>query len=163
METQPTPWIKALRGSHDALRTLVEPLTADEIAQPSYACGMVNRPGPLAPRLSGQDLRPLLVGRLERGGPTRTRRLSAHLGCMECSKPSSTGQRLPKSQRDIGRALRIPHSPAARRFALETVWDGAGRHGVGQDAPQRARRAHLGRRGRIAPAAPLSMPTPPHC
>jgi uncharacterized protein (TIGR03083 family) len=37
METQPTPWINALRGSQERLRNLVEPLSDTEIRLPSYA------------------------------------------------------------------------------------------------------------------------------
>jgi uncharacterized protein (TIGR03083 family) len=37
METHPTPWITALRHSHDTLAGLVAPLTAEQIRQPSYA------------------------------------------------------------------------------------------------------------------------------
>jgi uncharacterized protein (TIGR03083 family) len=36
METDPDRWIGALRRSHDALRALAEPLTADQLEQPSY-------------------------------------------------------------------------------------------------------------------------------
>ena len=36
METDPDRWIGALRRSHDALRTLAGPLTADQLAQRSY-------------------------------------------------------------------------------------------------------------------------------
>jgi uncharacterized protein (TIGR03083 family) len=36
METDPDRWIGALRRSHDALRALAGPLTADQLAQPSY-------------------------------------------------------------------------------------------------------------------------------
>ena len=37
METDPAPWIDALRHSHDRLRTLAEPLTAGQLQQRSYA------------------------------------------------------------------------------------------------------------------------------
>lgn len=37
METHPTPWITALRHSHDTLAGLVAPLTSNQIRQPSYA------------------------------------------------------------------------------------------------------------------------------
>jgi uncharacterized protein (TIGR03083 family) len=37
METRPAPWITALRNSHDRLRAVVEPLSADQITGPSYA------------------------------------------------------------------------------------------------------------------------------
>lgn len=37
METSPTPWIEALRDSHDTLAKLVEPLAGDQLQQPSYA------------------------------------------------------------------------------------------------------------------------------
>ena len=36
METDPDRWIGALRRSHDALRALAGPVTADQLAQPSY-------------------------------------------------------------------------------------------------------------------------------
>src|SRR5215468_10502114 len=36
METDPDRWIGALRRSHDALRALAGPLTADQLAQRSY-------------------------------------------------------------------------------------------------------------------------------
>ena len=36
METRPAPWIDALRRSHDRLRALAEPLTADHLEQRSY-------------------------------------------------------------------------------------------------------------------------------
>jgi uncharacterized protein (TIGR03083 family) len=36
METRPAPWIDALRRSHDRLRALAEPLTADQLEQRSY-------------------------------------------------------------------------------------------------------------------------------
>jgi hypothetical protein len=35
METDPDRWIGALRRSHDALRALAGPLTADQLGQPS--------------------------------------------------------------------------------------------------------------------------------
>jgi uncharacterized protein (TIGR03083 family) len=37
METDPAPWIDALRHSHNRLRALAEPLTADQLQQRSYA------------------------------------------------------------------------------------------------------------------------------
>ncbi|HXL92473.1 MAG TPA: maleylpyruvate isomerase family mycothiol-dependent enzyme [Streptosporangiaceae bacterium] len=37
METDPGPWIRALRHSHDVLRTTAEPLTEDQLRQRSYA------------------------------------------------------------------------------------------------------------------------------
>jgi uncharacterized protein (TIGR03083 family) len=37
MEPSPTPWIEALRASHDTLSKLVEPLVGDQLQQPSYA------------------------------------------------------------------------------------------------------------------------------
>jgi uncharacterized protein (TIGR03083 family) len=37
METDPAPWINALRHSHDRLRTLAEPVTAGQLQQRSYA------------------------------------------------------------------------------------------------------------------------------
>jgi uncharacterized protein (TIGR03083 family) len=37
MESSPDPWISALRHSHDRLRAAVEPLSADQLEQPSYA------------------------------------------------------------------------------------------------------------------------------
>jgi uncharacterized protein (TIGR03083 family) len=37
MEPSPAPWISALRNSHEALRGAVEPLTADQLEQRSYA------------------------------------------------------------------------------------------------------------------------------
>jgi uncharacterized protein (TIGR03083 family) len=37
METRPTAWIEALRGSHDNLRGLVEPLGGDQLLRQSYA------------------------------------------------------------------------------------------------------------------------------
>jgi len=37
METRPGPWISALRHSHDRLRAAVEPLSADQLEQQSYA------------------------------------------------------------------------------------------------------------------------------
>jgi len=36
METRPAPWLDALRRSHDRLRGLAEPLTADQLEQRSY-------------------------------------------------------------------------------------------------------------------------------
>jgi uncharacterized protein (TIGR03083 family) len=36
MENNPTPWIEALRGSHDQLSELVEPLETDRLREPSY-------------------------------------------------------------------------------------------------------------------------------
>jgi uncharacterized protein (TIGR03083 family) len=36
METLPAPWIDALQRSHDRLRALAEPLTADQLGQRSY-------------------------------------------------------------------------------------------------------------------------------
>jgi len=37
METDPAPWIDALRHSHDRLRTLAEPVTAGQLQRRSYA------------------------------------------------------------------------------------------------------------------------------
>jgi len=37
METDPAPWIDALRNSHDRLSTLAETLTDDQRQQRSYA------------------------------------------------------------------------------------------------------------------------------
>jgi uncharacterized protein (TIGR03083 family) len=37
MESSPDPWISALRHSHDRLRASVEPLSPDQLEQPSYA------------------------------------------------------------------------------------------------------------------------------
>jgi uncharacterized protein (TIGR03083 family) len=37
MESSPAPWIGALRHSHDVLQGVVEPLTADQLEQRSYA------------------------------------------------------------------------------------------------------------------------------
>ena len=37
METNPAPWIGALRHSHETLRALVEPLDPGQLEQPSYA------------------------------------------------------------------------------------------------------------------------------
>lgn len=37
METEPGPWIAALRSSHDTLTSLVEPLDDDQLEGPSYA------------------------------------------------------------------------------------------------------------------------------
>jgi uncharacterized protein (TIGR03083 family) len=36
METNPLPWISALRHSHDRLRATVEPLSAEQLTGPSY-------------------------------------------------------------------------------------------------------------------------------
>jgi uncharacterized protein (TIGR03083 family) len=37
MESSPGPWISALRHSHDRLRAAAEPLSPDQLEQPSYA------------------------------------------------------------------------------------------------------------------------------
>src|SRR5580698_1786879 len=37
VETDPAPWIQALRHSHDVLRATAEPLTEDQLRQRSYA------------------------------------------------------------------------------------------------------------------------------
>jgi uncharacterized protein (TIGR03083 family) len=37
VQSNPQPWIAALRRSHDSLRARVEPLTGDKLGQPSYA------------------------------------------------------------------------------------------------------------------------------
>jgi uncharacterized protein (TIGR03083 family) len=37
MESSPGPWISALRHSHDRLRASVDPLSLDQLEQPSYA------------------------------------------------------------------------------------------------------------------------------
>jgi uncharacterized protein (TIGR03083 family) len=37
LESSPDPWIRALRHSHEVLRTAVEPLDAEQLRQPSYA------------------------------------------------------------------------------------------------------------------------------
>src|SRR5579862_4258851 len=36
MESSPGPWISALRNSHDRLRAAVEPLSPDQLEEPSY-------------------------------------------------------------------------------------------------------------------------------
>ena len=72
--TDPAPWMRAWRTSHNILRAAVEPLDLEQLEQPSYDDELVDRPGALPYRVPDGDLRAAPGRRAERGRPAGTGR-----------------------------------------------------------------------------------------
>jgi len=107
METDPDRWIAAVRHSHDTLRALAGPLTAEQLEQRSYdtewsIAQVLSHLGSQAEvfnlwldaGLTGQD-------------PPGAGRIPPDLGGVEHPEPSSAGGRLAAGQRDAGQAAGV--------------------------------------------------------